>query len=40
MLDNYGLHELVWNVADQTISDILVASPMDAEGRGIALSVR
>lgn len=40
MLDNYGLHQLTWNLADQVVSDILVASPMDAEGRGIALSVR
>lgn len=40
MLDDYGLHQVTWNMADQTISDILVASPMDAEGRGIALTVR
>ena len=40
MLDNYGLHQLTWNLADQVVSDIFVASPMDAEGRGIALSVR
>ena len=40
MLDDYGLHQITWNMADQTISNILVASPMDAEGRGIALSVR
>ena len=38
MLENYGLHELVWNVADEVVSDILVASPTDAEGRGIALT--
>lgn len=40
MLDNYGLHELTWNMADQVINDYLVASPSDAGGRGIALSVR
>ena len=40
MLDGYGLHSLTWNLADQAINDILVASPMDAEGRGIALAVR
>ena len=39
-LETYGLHELVWNLADQVVSDVLVASPMDAHGRGIALSVR
>ena len=40
MLDGYGLHSLIWNLADQVVSDILVASPMDAQGRGIALEVR
>lgn len=40
MLDNYGLHELVWNMADQVINDYFVASPSDAGGRGIALAVR
>ncbi|MBQ9002339.1 MAG: BppU family phage baseplate upper protein [Eggerthellaceae bacterium] len=40
MLETFGLHQLTWNLADQTVSDILVASPMDAQGRGIALSVR
>ena len=40
MLDNYGLHQLTWNLADQVVSDIFVASAMDAQGRGIALSVR
>ena len=39
-LETYGLHELVWNLADQVVSDIFTASPMDARGRGIALSVR
>lgn len=40
MLDGYGLHEIVWNMADQVINDYLAASPSDAGGRGIALSVR
>ncbi|MBQ9001828.1 MAG: BppU family phage baseplate upper protein, partial [Eggerthellaceae bacterium] len=40
MLDDFGLHQLIWNLADQVVSDILVASPMDARGRGIALDVR
>lgn len=40
MLEDWGLHEIVWNLVDQTISDILVASPADAEGRGISLEVR
>ena len=40
MLDGYGLHEIVWNMADQVVSGDLVASPCDARGRGIALEVR
>jgi len=40
MLDGSGLHEIVWNMADQVINDYLVASPSDACGRGVALSVR
>ena len=40
LLDNYGLRKLTWNTADQVISDAFVASPTDAEGRGIALEVR
>lgn len=40
MLETYGLHELVWNAADQFIGGEFVASPTDVEGRGIALSVR
>ena len=40
MLDDFGLHELVWGLADQTVSDAFVASPMDAQGRGILLRVR
>ena len=40
MLETYGLHEIVWNAADQSIGGDLVASSNDVEGRGIALSVR
>lgn len=40
MLDGYGLHSLVWDAADERFGDVLVASPADAGGRGIALSVR
>ena len=40
MLDGYGLYELIWNLADQVISGDFVASPCDAHGRGIALTVR
>ena len=40
MLEGYGLFEITWNLADQVISGDLVASPSDAHGRGIALSVR
>ena len=40
MLDSYGLHELVWDACDERFSDILVASPADAGGRGISLAVR
>ena len=40
MLDGFGLHELVWGLADQTVSDIFAASPIDAQGRGILLRVR
>ena len=39
MLDRCGLHQLTWNLADQTVSDIPITSPMGAEGRGIALSL-
>lgn len=31
---------MTWNLADQVVSDIFVASPMDAQWRGSALSVR
>ena len=40
MLDGYGLHNLVWDACDERFGDVLVASPADAGGRGIALSVR
>lgn len=40
MLDGYGLHKLVWDAADERFGDVLVASPADAGGRGISLSVR
>lgn len=39
-LDGYGLHELVWEACDDVFAGALVASPADAEGRGIALTVR
>lgn len=34
-LDEWGLHALTWNLADETVGDVLVASPMDAP-RGAA----
>ena len=40
MLDTYGLHELAWDACDERFGDILVASPADARGRGIALTIR
>ena len=40
MLDGYGLHRLTWDDVDRRMSDVLVASPADARGRGILLSVR
>ena len=40
MLETYGLHEIVWNAADQSIGGDLVASSNDVQGRGIALTVR
>ena len=39
-LDGYGLHELVWEACDDVIAGALMASPADAQGRGIALAVR
>ena len=40
MLDGYGLHHLTWDTCDERFGDLLVASPADAEGRGISLAVR
>lgn len=40
MLEGYGLHSLVWDACDERFNDILVASPADAQGRGISLAVR
>lgn len=40
MLDGYGLHQLTWDTCDERFGDVLVASPADACGRGISLSVR
>ena len=40
MLETYGLHSLVWDTCDEYFGDVLVASPADAGGRGISLSVR
>ena len=39
-LDGYGLHELVWETADDVIGELFIASPADAGGRGIALTVK
>ena len=40
MLDGYGLHQLTWDTCGERFGDVLVASPADACGRGISLSVR
>ena len=40
MLEGYGLHNLTWDACDERFGDVLVASPADAQGRGIALFVR
>ncbi|MBR0405326.1 MAG: collagen-like protein [Eggerthellaceae bacterium] len=40
MLDGYGLHHLTWDTCDERFGDVLVASPADAQGRGISLAVR
>lgn len=39
-LDGYGLHELTWEACDDVLTGPLAASPADARGRGIALTVR
>ena len=38
-LDGDGLREVVWDECDAPFAGPFVASPADAEGRGIALSV-
>lgn len=40
MLDGYGLHDMTWEASDDAFGGHLVASPADAEGRGIRLRVR
>ena len=40
MLEGYGIHTLIWDAADDRLGDWLVASPADAEGRGLELHVR
>ena len=40
MLDGYGINTLIWDAADERLGDFLVASPADAEGRGLELHVR
>jgi len=40
MLEGYGLHQLTWDTCDERFGDMLVASPADAGGRGISLTVR
>lgn len=40
MLDGYGIHTLIWDSADERLGDFLVASPADAQGRGLELHVR
>lgn len=40
MLDGYGLHTMIWDSADERLGDFLVASPADANGRGLELHVR
>lgn len=39
-LDDYGLHEIVWNAGDDYFSDCFAASPADADGRGISLAMK
>ena len=40
MLEGYGLHQLTWDTCDERFGNVLVASPADAQGRGISLAVR
>ena len=39
MLEGYGLHTFTWGLSDERPSELLVASPADARGRGILLKV-
>ena len=39
-LDTDGLSTLVWSQADEVLGGVLVASPADAQGRGILLKVQ
>ena len=40
VLDGYGLHEMTWETCDDVLDCGLVASPADAQGRGISLAVK
>ena len=40
VLDGYGLHSLTWETCDDVLDCGLVASPADAQGRGISLAVK
>ncbi|MEE1372176.1 MAG: BppU family phage baseplate upper protein [Parolsenella sp.] len=40
VLEGYGLHELTWETCDDLLGCGLVASPADAQGRGISLSIK
>lgn len=40
VLNGYGLHELTWETCDDALDCGLVASPADAQGRGISLSIK
>jgi len=39
-MDGVGLHALTWQDCDERFGEVLVASPTDARGRGIALTVK
>lgn len=40
LLEGFGIHTLIWDAADDRLGDFLVASPADAERRGLELHVR
>lgn len=40
VLSGYGLHELTWETCDDALGCGFVASPADAQGRGISLAVK